>query len=51
MDSLKNNVRVVAFVNEDLKDNHQVELVQAMVEEKYLNGFLSFAEFSVTKVS
>lgn len=50
LDSLKNGLKVVSFVNEGLKDNHQVEIVSALMEEGYIKGFLSLAEYSPSKV-
>ena len=50
LDSLKNNLKVIAFVNEGLKDNHQVELVAAMIDQGYIHGFLSLGDFATDKV-
>ena len=50
MDGLKNKMQTIAFVNESLKDNHQVEIVEAMIERDFISGFLTMRDFSVQKV-
>ena len=51
LDGLKNNMHVISFVNERLKDNHQKEIVEALIEKKNISGFLSLADYNVAKVN
>ena len=42
LDCIKNGVNVIAVVNENLMDNHQVELFDEMQYQKYITGFTSY---------
>ena len=37
---------IIAFVNESLKDNHQVEIVEALIKKGTISGFISLSSFS-----
>ncbi len=36
---------IISVVNEDLAGNHQVEIVEKLVSENYIYGFLSISDF------
>lgn len=51
LDGLRNGSKVIAFVNESLKDNHQLEILEEMVGEGNIVGFPSLNQFSYEKLN
>lgn len=50
LDALKAQKPVISVVNESLKDNHQVEIVSALVNHNYVQGFLRLADLNADSV-